>query len=43
MTDKNFEKINFQIVKSIRQSTPVPNFSQFVELQILGRNLPEKI
>ena len=41
MTDKNFEKINI-IVISIQQCTPLPNFSHFVELQIMGPNLPKK-
>ena len=42
MTDKSFEKINIKIVISIYESTSVPNFSQFEELQILGPNLPKK-
>ena len=42
MTDKHFEKINIKIVISIQQFTPVRNFSHFVELQIMGLNLPKK-
>ena len=42
MTDKNFEKINIKIVISIQQCTPLRNFSHFVELQIMGPNLPKK-
>ena len=43
MSDKNFEKINIKIVISIQQFTAVRNFSQFVELQIMGPNLPKMI
>ena len=43
MTDKNFEKMNIKIIISIRQFTPVQNFSHFVELQVMGPNLPKKI
>ena len=42
MNDKTFEKIKIKTEISIQQSTPVPNFSQFEELQILGPNLPKK-
>ena len=42
MTDKNYEKINIKIVISIQQSTPLWNFSHFVELQIMSPNLPKK-
>ena len=42
MIDKNFEKIIMKIVISIQQCTPLWNFSHFVELQIMGRNLPQK-
>ena len=42
ITEKNFEKLNFKIVKNIEQSPSVPNFSQFEELMILGTNLPKK-
>ena len=42
MNDKNSEKINIKIQISIQQSTSVPNFSQFAELQILGPNLPKR-
>ena len=38
-----FEKINIKIVISMQQFTPVRNFSHFVELQIMGPNLPPKI
>ena len=41
-TDKNFEKINIKIVISIHQCTHVPNFTPFVELQIMGPNMPKK-
>ena len=34
MKENNFEKINIKVVISIWQFTPVPNFSQFGELQI---------
>ena len=42
MNDKNFEKINIKIEINLQQSTSVPNFSQFEELQILRPNLPKK-
>ena len=42
LSDKNFEKINIKIVISIQQCTPLRNFSHFVELQIMGPNLPKK-
>ena len=42
MNEKNFEKINIKIKICIQQSTSVPNFSQFEELQILGPNMPLK-
>ena len=42
MTDKNFEKINIKIVINIQQCTPLRNFSHFIELQIMGLNLPPK-
>ena len=42
MNENNFEKINIKIELSLKQSTSVPNFSQFEELQILEPNLPEK-
>ena len=38
---KDFEKTNVKIVVSIEQCTPVPNFSQFGELEFLGPNLPK--
>ena len=37
MNDKNSEKINIKIQISIQQSTSVPNFNQFAELQIYER------
>ena len=43
MTDKNSEKINIKIVISIQQSTPLRNFSHFIEIHIMGPNLPKKI
>ena len=43
MNEKNFEKINIKIVISRQQCTPVQNFCQFKELQILGPNLSQKI
>ena len=42
MTDKNFEKIKIKIVMNIQQCTPPGNFSHFVELHIMGANLPKK-
>ena len=42
MNDKNFEKINIKIEINIQQSTTVPNFDQFEELQILVPNLAKK-
>ena len=42
MTDKKFEKINIKTVINIQQCTPLPNFSQFEEIQIMGPNLPKK-
>ena len=42
MNSKNFEKINNEIEINIQQSTSIPNFSQFEELQIFGPNLPKK-
>ena len=42
MSDKNFGKINFKII-IIQQCAPVPNFSYFEELQILGPNLSKKM
>ena len=42
MSDKNFGKINIKVVISIKQCTPVPNFSQFGKLQFLRPNLPKK-
>ena len=42
MNKKNFEKINIKIELSLKQFTSVPIFSQFEELQILGRNLHKK-
>ena len=41
--DNNFEKVNIKFEIKIKQSTAVPNFSQFAELQFLGPNLPKKI
>ena len=35
-------KINIEIVISIQQCTPLQNFSHFVDLQIMGPNLPQK-
>ena len=42
ITDKNFEKINIKTVISIYQCTPLRNFSQFEEIQIMGPNMPKK-
>ena len=42
MTDKNFRKINIKIVRSIKQCTPLQDFSQFEELNIFGPNSPKK-
>ena len=42
MNDKTFEKITIKIEIGMQQSTSVPDFSQFEELQILGLNLPKK-
>ena len=43
MNNKNFEKLNMKIEISILQSTSVPNFSRFEELQILGPNFPKNM
>ena len=44
MTDKNFENIKIKIViVGIQQFTPIQNFSHFIEIQIMGPNLPKKI
>ena len=40
--DKNFVKINVKFEIRIWQCMPVPNFSQFRELQFLGPHLPKK-
>ena len=42
MNEKNFKKINIKTVISIKQCTPLQNFSQFEEIQIMGPNLPKK-
>ena len=42
MNDKNFEKRNIKFEMRIYQCTPVQNFSQFGELQLLRPNLPKK-
>ena len=42
VSDKNFGKINFEFEMGIWKCTPVPNFSQFRELQFLRPNLPKK-
>ena len=42
MNDKNFEKINIKFEIRIQQCTPVPNLSQFGEVQFLEPNLPKK-
>ena len=42
MNEETFEKINIKFVISIQQCTPLRNFSHFVELQVLGANLPKK-
>ena len=39
---KNFGKINIKFEMRIQQCTPVPNFSQFRELQFLKPNLSKK-
>ena len=43
MNDKIFEKIIIKIVISIQQCTSLRNFSDFVKLQIMGSNFPQKI
>ena len=43
MKDKNFERINIKTVISMQQSTSIPIFREFDELQILGSNLPKKL
>ena len=43
MNENNFEKINVKIELSLKQSTSVPNFSQFEELQILEPDLPKNM
>ena len=42
INEKNFEEINIKVEISIWQSTSLPNFSKFEELQILRPNLPQK-
>ena len=42
MTDKFLEKIDIKIVISMQQCIPLRNFNQFVELHIMGPNLPPK-
>ena len=39
---KHFGKINIRIVISIKQCTPLQDFSQFEELKIFGANFPAK-
>ena len=43
MNGKHFEKINNKFEKRIWQCMPVPNFSQFRELQFLEPNLPKNL
>ena len=43
LNDKTFEKINIKIAVGIQQCTPLQNFSHFVELPIMGPNMPKKI
>ena len=42
MNEKDFEKKIFKTVIRIEQYTPLRNFSQFEEIQIMGPNLPKK-
>ena len=42
MNKNFFEKINIKIVISPQQFTPLQNFSNFEELQIVGPNWPPK-
>ena len=42
ISDKVIGKMNIKIVITILQCAPVPNSSQFGELQFLGPNLPKK-
>ena len=42
MNDKKFEKIKIKFEIRIQQRRPVPNFSQFGELQFLGPDLNKK-
>ena len=39
---KNYEKINIKIVITIKQFTPLRNFSHSVELPIMRPNFPKK-
>ena len=39
VSDKNFGKVNTKFEMRIWQCTPVPNFSQFGEIQFLRPNL----
>ena len=39
MNEKDFKKINIKTVISVEQFTPLRNFSQFEEIQIMGLNL----
>ena len=43
MSDKNFGKINIKIVINKQQCTPLRNFRQFEEIQIMAPNLPQKL
>ena len=43
MNEKNFEKINIKTIISIQHYTPLRNFNQSEEIQIMGLNLPKKL
>ena len=42
MNENNFEKINIKTVISMLQCTPLRNFNQLGEVQIMEPNLPKK-
>ena len=42
MNNKDYGKINIKFEIRIKQSTPVPHFSEFGELQYLRPSLPKK-
>ena len=43
MNEKNFENIDIKTVISIYQCTPLRNFNQLEEIQIMGPNCPKNM